>query len=121
MYNRYIRNDTGSYSRIPEEEPTPRPGPPPRQPPPKQDPPPKPPPRQEPPRHGGPPPGRDPSPPPRQEASDVIARALRGLLDRLHLESVDTGDLLLLALLFLLYEEHADEELLFALGILLIL
>ena len=80
MYNRYIRNDTGSYSRIPEEE-----------------------------------------APPRQEASDVIARALRGLLDRLHLESVDTGDLLLLALLFLLYEEQADEELLFALGILLIL
>ena len=46
---------------------------------------------------------------------------LRGLLDRLHLESVDTGDPLLLVLLFLLYEEHADEELLFALGILLIL
>ena len=97
MYNRYIRNDTGSYSRIPEEETPPR---------------------------TGPPPGRDPSPkqpPPRQERSDVIARALRGLLDRLHLESVDTGDLLLLVLLFLLYEEHADEELLFALGILLIL
>ena len=113
MYNRYIRNDTGSYSRIPEEETPPRTGPPPgRDPSPKQ-----PPPRQE-----APPPRREPPPPPpRQEASDVIARALRGLLDRLHLESVDTGDLLLLALLFLLYEEQADEELLFALGILLIL
>ena len=113
MYNRYIRNDTGSYSRIPEEEVPPRTGPPPgRDPSPKQ-----PPPRQE-----APPPRREPPPPPpRQEASDVIARALRGLLDRLHLESVDTGDLLLLVLLFLLYEEHADEELLFALGILLIL
>ena len=113
MYNRYIRNDTGSYSRIPEEEAPPRTGPPPgRDPSPKQ-----PPPRQE-----APPPRREPPPPPpRQEASDVIARALRGLLDRLHLESVDTGDLLLLALLFLLYEEQADEELLFALGILLIL
>ena len=110
MYNRYIRNDTGSYSRIPEEEPASRQAPPPRRDaPPKPGPPPKqPPPRQE-------------SPPPRQEVSDVLARALRGLLDRLHLESVDTGDLLLLVLLFLLYEEHADEELLFALGILLIL
>ena len=118
MYNRYIRNDTGSYSRIPEEETPPRTGPPPRQPPPGQAPPPKPP----PPRQEAPPPRwESPPPPPRQEASDVIARALRGLLDRLHLESVDTGDLLLLALLFLLYEEQADEELLFALGILLIL
>ena len=119
MYNRYIRNDTGSYSRIPEEEPSPRQAPP-RQPPPKPDPPPRQP-QQEPPRREAPPPRRDPPPPPRQERSDVIARALRGLLDRLHLESVDTGDLLLLVLLFLLYEEHADEELLFALGILLIL
>ena len=120
MYNRYIRNDTGSYARIPEEEPSPRQAAPPRQPPPKPDPPPKQPPQQDPPRQEAPPPKRDP-PPPRQERSDVIARALRGLLDRLHLESVDTGDLLLLVLLFLLYEEHADEELLFALGILLIL
>ena len=118
MYNRYIRNDTGSYARIPEEEPSPRQAAPPRQPPPKPDPPP----RQEtpPPRQEAPPPRRE-APPPRQERSDVLARALRGLLDRLHLESVDTGDLLLLVLLFLLYEEHADEELLFALGILLIL
>ncbi|MBP3486583.1 MAG: hypothetical protein J6J81_07040 [Oscillospiraceae bacterium] len=116
MYNRYIRNDTGSYARIPEEEPSPRQAAPPKQPPPKPDPPPK----QPPPRQETPPPRRE-APPPRQERSDVLARALRGLLDRLHLESVDTGDLLLLVLLFLLYEEHADEELLFALGILLIL
>ena len=120
MYNRYIRNDTGSYARIPEEEPSPRQAAPPKQPPPKPDPPPRQL-QQEPPRREAPPPRRDPPPPPRQERSDVIARALRGLLDRLHLESVDTGDLLLLVLLFLLYEEHADEELLFALGILLIL
>ena len=116
MYNRYIRNDTGSYARIPEEEPSPRQAAPPKQPPPKPDPPPKQPPH----RQETPPPRRE-APPPRQERSDVLARALRGLLDRLHLESVDTGDLLLLVLLFLLYEEHADEELLFALGILLIL
>ena len=120
MYNRYIRNDTGSYARIPEEEPSPRQAAPPKQPPPQPDPPPRQP-QQEPPHRAAPPPRRDPPPPPRQERSDVIARALRGLLDRLHLESVDTGDLLLLVLLFLLYEEHADEELLFALGILLIL
>jgi len=51
----------------------------------------------------------------------VIQRTLRRLLDRFHLENVDTGDLLLLILLFLLFEEDADEELLFALGLLLIL
>ena len=34
---------------------------------------------------------------------------------------IDSGDLLLLGLLFLLYREGADEELLFALGLLLIL
>ena len=37
------------------------------------------------------------------------------------MENVDTGDLLLLCLLFLLYREGADEELLVALGLLLIL
>ena len=30
MYNRYIRNDNGSYSRIPEEDSRPGPGAPPR-------------------------------------------------------------------------------------------
>ena len=38
-----------------------------------------------------------------------------------HLDRIDSGDLLLLGLLFLLYREGADEELLFALGLLLIL
>ena len=56
MYNRYIRNDNGTYTRMPEEEP-----------------------------------------------------------------HVDTGDLLLLGLLFFLSREEADEELLVALGLLLIL
>lgn len=37
------------------------------------------------------------------------------------MDHVDTGDLLLLALLFLLFREDADEELLAALGLLLIL
>ena len=40
---------------------------------------------------------------------------LRKLLDRFHLDRIDSGDLLLLGLLFLLYREGADEELLFAL------
>ena len=47
--------------------------------------------------------------------------SLRKLLDRFHLDHIDSGDLLLLALLFFLYREGADEELLFALGLLLIL
>ncbi len=110
MYNRYIRNDRGSYTRVPEDEP-----------------------RQSPPppnsgggrpdggRPSGPPPNSAPPPPPPKDDGDVIQRTLRHLLDRFHLESVDTGDLLLLILLFLLFEEDADEELLFALGLLLIL
>ena len=43
------------------------------------------------------------------------------LLERLHLEELDTGDLMLLVLLFFLMEEKADDELLIALGLLLIL
>lgn len=46
---------------------------------------------------------------------------LSQLLGRLKLEEVDTGDLLLLAILFLLFREGEDEELLLALGLLLIL
>ena len=43
------------------------------------------------------------------------------MLDQLHLDRVDTGDLLLLVILFFLFKEDADEELLVALGLLLIL
>ena len=46
---------------------------------------------------------------------------LRHILDQLHMEHVDTGDMLLLSLLFFLFREDADEELLVALGLLLIL
>ena len=124
VYNRYIRNDRGVYTRIPEQE-SPS--------------------QQSSTAHGKPPvfpdmpqheqerqnaPHRDPSPsppppPPPQQFSnsldDSFSRTLRRLLDRFHLENVDTGDLLLLLLLFLLFKEDADEELLFALGLLLIL
>jgi len=53
--------------------------------------------------------------------NDGITGILRHLLDQFHLKNVDTGDLLLLGLLFFLSKEDADEELLIALGLLLIL
>lgn len=163
MYNRYMRNDDGTYTRVPEEEPGRRPGQPPSG---GQD-------RQEgrgnsfgqdhhgqgrredyspdqrdhssgqdhggdPPhggqdrRTGGPGPGgpdpweRDgpfygPPPPPSGGRKDGLTGFLRHFLDQWHLDSVDTGDLLLLGLLFFLFREDADEELLVALGLLLIL
>ena len=89
MYNRYIRNDHGAYTRIPEEEP-----------------------------FGQPPPAGSDRP---LHTADPLPGILRHILDQLHLDSVDTGDLLLLAILFFLFREGADEELLAALGLLLIL
>lgn len=117
MYNRYIRNDNGSYTRIPEEKPpgaspggAPPGGPPPggtasEGPPPGGS------------RPGGPGPGR----PSGGRPADGLTGVLQHLLDQFHLDRVDTGDLLLLALLFFLFRENADEELLVALGLLLIL
>lgn len=163
MYNRYMRNDDGTYTRVPEEEPGRRPS----QPSPGggqdrqggrehasgQD-------------HGGqghgeegtsdqrggpsgqdrrgdrdrgrqehhsggsghwepPPTGDRPwfdePPPPTGGRFDGLTGFLRHFLDQWHLDSVDTGDLLLLGLLFFLFREDADEELLVALGLLLIL
>lgn len=107
MYNRYIRNDQGSYTRIPREEPTGPSAP------------------QGPEARGDahtPPPfqpvSHDPGP---DKPPDGLTGFLRHLLDQLHMDHVDTGDLLLLALLFFLFREDADEELLVALGLLLIL
>ena len=138
MYNRYMRNDDGFYTRIPEEEPARRPG---QAPPPSgagQDPPPGAGDRRPPPssgeqdrggeRHGGThrehtweaPPFYGP-PPPSGGRGDGLTGFLRHFLDQWHLDSVDTGDLLLLGLLFFLFREDADEELLVALGLLLIL
>lgn len=125
MYNRYIRNDQGVYTRIPEEEP--------RRP---QTPPPPPGgPGPSPAGGDGPPPGngafhappgggRPPhtEPPPQDDSrGDSLTGLLRRLLDQFHLNSLDTGDLLLLAILYFLFREGADEELLVALGLLLIL
>lgn len=46
---------------------------------------------------------------------------LSSLFGRLKLEDIDTGDLLLIAILILLFKESEDEELLIALVLLLIL
>lgn len=103
MYNRYTRNDTGVYTRISQNDaPPPGGGP----------------------KTGGPPPGPQPPPepkppsgPPHRPERDILNR----LLEKLHLGDLDSGDLLVLLLLFLLFREKADEELLIALGLLLIL
>ena len=122
MYNRYIRNDNGSYTRVPQEEASPSAASGPAQTVPQanrpQSPPPPPPQAERragtgsprPPASGGP-----------GGVVDSLTGLLRHILDQLHLEHVDTGDLLLLVLLFFLAREDADEELLVALGLLLIL
>lgn len=99
MYNRYLRSDEGVYTRIPMPDPPP-----------------------DPPRNPGRTPPKPPPPesfPPRpdKDASQFFSR----LLDKLPLRGVDTGDILLLLILFFLFEEKADDELLIALGLLLIL
>ena len=103
MYNRYIRNDNGVYDRVPQQETAP-PSPPRPQPPP--------------PRPEPPPPGPEPAPPP---APAPERQFLNRLLAKLHLDRVDAGDLLLLLILFFLFYQKADEEVLIAIGLLLIL
>ena len=108
MYNRYIRNEHGEYTRVSEERP----------------------------HHSSYTADHTasqqthkehtasaPSPPKqtKEQKTDSLTALLQHLLDRLHLDHVDTGDLMLLALLFFLFQEKADEELLVALGLLLIL
>ena len=104
MYNRYMRNDTGTYIRMPQDD-APPPGP-------------------TPPSGPGASPKAKPSPgpppipaPPHRPERDILNR----FLERLHLGDLDSGDLLVLLLLFMLFRENADEELLIALGLLLIL
>ena len=123
MYNRYTRNDTGVYTRMPQSKLS-------------SDPPKK---------HTGfgqNTPGNTPqnapgntlqnapgknvfaspnalhsTPFPQRPERDVLNR----VLEKLHLGDLDAGDLLVLLLLFMLFREKADEELLIALGLLLIL
>ncbi len=115
MYNRYLRNDQGVYTCVPQEEP--------RRPPPpsagahrKQ--------RAASPRYASSPPNGGERP----ECEGRRRRAFRegfpfldSLLEKLHLQDLDGADLMLLLLLFFLFEEKADDELLIALGLLLIL
>ena len=147
MYNRYIRNDNGVYTRIPEDasprsDGSQRSGSPPQGSRPSDQ-------RQngsrqsrerdehqrpssrEEPRQDSRPGGEntwhaqqeEPQPFPffAKEEGEGIRHTLRKLLDRFHLDHVDTGDLLLLVLIFFLLQEDTDEELLIALGLLLIL
>ena len=100
MYNRYIRNDNGVYDRVPQQEAAP---------------PPRPEPRTQPP----PPPTRpEPAPPPPPAPERQF---LNRLLAKLHLGDMDAGDLLLLLILFFLFYQKVDEEVLIAIGLLLIL
>ena len=126
MYNRYIRNEHGDYICVPVTEPTRR-APAPREPLPLK--PPHPVEEQFEPSPLTPPvpptpktafshmPHPTPKPPPPPDAS----RFLGQLLEKLRLQDVDTGDLLLLLILFFLFQEKADDEALIALGLLLIL
>ena len=116
MYNRYIRNDDGDYTRVTESEDHQSPSPSPSQ--------------RQPSSSAS---TEDSRPPeqPRMDSSHTVSNSgrfadgltgfLQHLLDQFHLDHVDTGDLLLLGLLFFLSREDADEELLVALGLLLIL
>lgn len=98
MYNRYLRTDEGSYTRIPMQDI---------------------PPQQE--KAPPPPPPTRPEDASRTRSGRDATQLLSHLLEKLPLRGVDTGDLLLLLILFFLFEEKADEELLIALGLLLIL
>lgn len=105
MYNRYLRNDDGVYTRMPMQDPPRGEAPPPP-----------------PPAGGNAPPSKaaqdsSPHPPISRETSQFFSH----LLDKLPLKGVDKADLLLLLILFFLFEEKADDELLIALGLLLIL
>ena len=96
MYNRYIRDQQGGFTRIREEDA----------------------PAEDSPYSCGPPP---PPGPPSFGGADI--GFLRRILGQLGMADVDTGDLLLLLILFLLFTEGGskDEELMIALGLLLIL
>lgn len=67
------------------------------------------------------PPPQDPGGPGPSQAPPGKKGPLSSLLGRLHLEELDSGDLLLIAILILLFREGEDEELLIALLLLLIL
>lgn len=113
MYNRYVRDANGNYIRqtVPEPVPYYVPTSPPPQPP-------------------IPPVVEQPLPPPTPPITPAPTpvnsrppetQLLGKLLGHLKLSDIDAGDLLLLGLLFFLIYQKADEELIVALGLLLIL
>ena len=110
MYNRYARNDSGLYERIPVTE---------HHAPPPED--------QSAQQHTVSDPGSAPVSGSTSGQSSPLAGLLgkggllSGILDKLKLSDIDTGDLLLLLILFLLFRDGEDDELLIALGLLLIL
>lgn len=106
MYNRYIRDDSGAYTRMPQED------------------------IHHPPSPAGAheaqprPSAMPPLPQPKKEQRPNRPAELKivsKVLDMLHLGDIDAGDLILLLLLFVLFHENGDEELLIAIGLLLIL
>lgn len=101
MYNRYVRNDAGIYRRVDAEQ------------------------TYAPPKHTA---QQEPRTTHRnnQNTSPLggllgADGPLSGILGKFKLSEIDTGDLLLLVILFLLFRDGDDEELLIALGLLLIL
>ena len=65
-----------------------------------------------------------PPPPPSWEERREERRCggfLDQILERLHLEDIDKGDILLLLILLFLFDQGEDEELLMALGLLFLL
>ena len=114
MYNHYVRDPSGNYIKVSVEEPPvtyiphtpPKPAPPP-------------------PKHIEPQPTSQREALPHHESSPQErppeTQFANKMLGHLNLGDIDSGDLLLLALLFFLLHQKADEELLIALGLLLIL
>lgn len=103
MYNRYVRNDAGVYRHISaEDDPTPT-------------------------HRRRTDEETSHTPPHERGASKPLSSLLgknglvSGLLGKFKLDEIDTGDLLLLVILFLLFRDGEDEELMIALGLLLIL
>ncbi len=114
MYNRYIRNDNGHYDRVVQHDHS------------SQETPPTPSPADNTARacaqSSADPNGNTPhNAPPCHTSRPSELRFLDKLLSRFHLSDIDSGDLILLILLFFLFHEDGDEELMIALGLLLIL
>lgn len=118
--NRYEGN-TGRFIRMPDPEPdlrprrSPPPPPRPAQPPGPQPPPPRP-------TPPTPRPARPPQPPPdRRPPAGGLGGILDGILGRLDIANWETEDLLLMLVLYLMYRESGDSELLIILAAMLFL